>query len=183
VEEMVLMYYTVKEKLWFAYANALVTLAHYGQKRKWSNDPYIIHPRAVAKALKETHASPQAIVVALLHDVIEDTWLKYPLLKLLIGKDVAKCVYLLSYLPERFPKEAKNRELKKKWYFEQIINASNWYDEVCIAVKIADMQDNAVTMEINDPIFYDKVALPEYKLFKQMLSEKRLNSIARHHGN
>jgi (p)ppGpp synthase/HD superfamily hydrolase len=175
--------YTVKEELWFTYANALATTAHYGQKRKWSNDPYIIHPRAVANTLKKQNSSPQAIVVALLHDVIEDTWLKYPILKLLVGKDIAECVYLLSYLLERFPKEAKNRELKKKWYFEQILNAPSWYDEVCIAVKIADMQDNAITTEVNDPDFYNKVALVEYKLFKQMLSEKRRKDIGRHYGN
>ena len=46
--------------------------AHAGQYRK-SGEPYITHPLAVAKILAEWHLDPQALMAALLHDVVEDT--------------------------------------------------------------------------------------------------------------
>ncbi|HET7403708.1 MAG TPA: HD domain-containing protein, partial [Usitatibacter sp.] len=46
--------------------------AHSGQYRQ-SGEPYITHPLAVAKLLAEWHLDPQALMAALLHDVVEDT--------------------------------------------------------------------------------------------------------------
>src|ERR1700747_2214758 len=38
-----------------------------------SGEPYITHPLAVARILAEWHLDPQALMAALLHDVVEDT--------------------------------------------------------------------------------------------------------------
>src|ERR1039457_883756 len=46
--------------------------AHQGQMRQ-SGDPYISHPIAVARILTPLHIDAQAIIAALLHDVVEDT--------------------------------------------------------------------------------------------------------------
>src|SRR5689334_18145954 len=46
--------------------------AHAGQYRQ-SGEPYITHPLAVAKILAEWHLDGQALMAALLHDVVEDT--------------------------------------------------------------------------------------------------------------
>src|SRR5262245_31030372 len=46
--------------------------AHAGQYRA-SGEPYITHPLAVAKILAEWHLDAQALMAALLHDVVEDT--------------------------------------------------------------------------------------------------------------
>src|SRR5262245_65700658 len=46
--------------------------AHAGQTRQ-SGDPYISHPLAVAEILAGWHLDGQALVAALLHDVMEDT--------------------------------------------------------------------------------------------------------------
>src|SRR4030067_3314711 len=46
--------------------------AHQGQMRQ-SGDPYISHPIAVARILAPLHIAVQAIIAALLHDVVEDT--------------------------------------------------------------------------------------------------------------
>jgi GTP diphosphokinase / guanosine-3',5'-bis(diphosphate) 3'-diphosphatase len=46
--------------------------AHTGQYRN-SGEPYITHPLAVAKILAEWHMDPQAMIAAILHDVVEDT--------------------------------------------------------------------------------------------------------------
>ena len=46
--------------------------AHEGQKR-YSGEPYIMHPAKVAATLIDFHADENAIIAALLHDVAEDT--------------------------------------------------------------------------------------------------------------
>jgi (p)ppGpp synthase/HD superfamily hydrolase len=45
---------------------------HAGQKRKFSGEPYIVHPLAVADLVEAAGASEAVIAAALLHDVIED---------------------------------------------------------------------------------------------------------------
>ena len=52
----------------FDKALTIATKAHEGQKR-WGGDPYITHPKRVAAALTD----PKARIVAILHDVIEDS--------------------------------------------------------------------------------------------------------------
>lgn len=48
--------------------------AHFGQKRKTSGLPYWTHPLAVANILHDHgHTDPHTQIVALLHDVVEDT--------------------------------------------------------------------------------------------------------------
>src|SRR3954469_4411629 len=61
--------------------------AHSGQFRQ-SGEPYITHPLAVAKILAEWHLDAQAMMAALLHDVIEDT----PTTKSEIAKRFGKAV-------------------------------------------------------------------------------------------
>jgi len=46
--------------------------AHRGQKR-YSGDPYIIHPLSVAYILLDYHPDEDSIITAILHDVAEDT--------------------------------------------------------------------------------------------------------------
>ncbi|MGV2340387.1 MAG UNVERIFIED_CONTAM: HD domain-containing protein [Planctomycetaceae bacterium] len=48
--------------------------AHKDMRRK-SGEPYIYHPLAVAKIAAEARAEPLAIVCALLHDTVEDTYI------------------------------------------------------------------------------------------------------------
>ena len=46
--------------------------AHAGQFRV-SGEPYVSHPVAVCSLVADWHLDPQALIAALLHDVMEDT--------------------------------------------------------------------------------------------------------------
>jgi len=65
--------------------------AHAGQYRQ-SGEPYITHPLAVAKILAEWHLDPQALMAALLHDVVEDTPTTKTEISKRFGKPVAELV-------------------------------------------------------------------------------------------
>lgn len=59
-------------------AIALATLAHAGQSRKGSDDPYVIHPIRVARSLEEVTlpdgvSREDCMLAAILHDILEDT--------------------------------------------------------------------------------------------------------------
>jgi (p)ppGpp synthase/HD superfamily hydrolase len=47
--------------------------ADVNQRRKYTNEPYIVHPAAVAKLVSTVPHSPAMIAAAWLHDVAEDT--------------------------------------------------------------------------------------------------------------
>lgn len=44
-----------------------------GQRRKYSNEPYIVHPMAIARLVKTVSHTPEMVAAALLHDTVEDT--------------------------------------------------------------------------------------------------------------
>ena len=73
------------DKVMAAYAMARV--AHEGQTRN-SGEAYVTHPLAVATILAQWHLDPQALIAALLHDVVEDT----PTTKTDIAKKFGKAV-------------------------------------------------------------------------------------------
>src|SRR5690554_5996823 len=47
--------------------------AHAEQFRKYSNEPYIVHPIRVAELVKTVSHSHDMVCAAYLHDVVEDT--------------------------------------------------------------------------------------------------------------
>jgi len=72
-------------------AYAVARAAHSGQYRQ-SGEPYITHPLAVAKILAEWHLDAQALMAALLHDVVEDTLTTKSEIAKRFGKAVAELV-------------------------------------------------------------------------------------------
>ena len=76
-------------------AYAFAAKAHEHQKRM-SGEPYITHPLAVAGAIVEWRMDADAVMAALLHDVLEDTGTTKHELAELFGKGVAELVDGLS---------------------------------------------------------------------------------------
>src|SRR5258706_5964887 len=71
--------------------------AHQGQFRL-SGDPYISHPLAVAEIVADWQLDTQAVMAALLHDVMEDTAISKQQITERFGKPVAELVDGLSKL-------------------------------------------------------------------------------------
>lgn len=70
--------------------------AHADQTRKWTGEPYIVHPQAVAKMVRAVGGSPVMVAAAWLHDVVEDTPATIPQILDMFGADVADIVFQLT---------------------------------------------------------------------------------------
>jgi len=107
-----------------ALARQIATIAHQGQKRKRSDDDYIIHPTRISARLRAAGASEIAQAAALLHDVIEDT------------------EYNESRLRELFPQQVVDfvKALSKWWPDEH-----NWTGEAPWSEYIGNIKKNTDT--------------------------------------
>lgn len=92
--------------------------AHEGQSRS-SGEPYITHPVAVASIIAEMRLDHEAVMAALLHDVIEDTPYTEEQLKDEFGASVAEIVEGVSKLDKlkfRTRQEAEVANFRKMIY-------------------------------------------------------------------
>ena len=73
-------------------ADVVASTAHaaVGQFRKYSDEPYIVHPRDVAEIVKSYGGNTIQIQAALLHDVVEDTALTVEFVSVMFGKEVER---------------------------------------------------------------------------------------------
>jgi (p)ppGpp synthase/HD superfamily hydrolase len=79
-------------------ARVFATAAHaaVGQLRKYTFEPYIVHPEEVAGLVKEYGGTPEMIAAAWLHDTVEDTGVTSELIRAEFGDHVADLVGWLT---------------------------------------------------------------------------------------
>lgn len=126
---------------------------HKEQRRKFSDLPYITHPKGVARIIEHLKASPEVIAAALLHDVVEDTEATIEEVETLFGEEVALLVDELT------TKKGK-RENKADYLIEKMIHMS----DAAIMIKLADRLHNVTYLE------YDNV---DQKFVKRYYNETR----------
>jgi len=120
-------------------------MAHSGQFRWDGKTPYIVHPEAVAKAMKTDDESD----VAWLHDVLEDTaCTEFYLKKLGMSKKVIDAVKLMT-------------KKKNFSYLEYILILKR--NPIARNVKIADIRNNLSDIPSDHPL-KDKYLLALYVL-------------------
>ena len=122
--------------------------AHQGQTRL-SGEPYITHPLAVAGSLTEWRMDAQAIIAALLHDVMEDTAVSKAEISERFGKPVADLVDGLSKLEKI---EFQSYQDAQAENFRKMLMAMA-RDLRIVLIKLADRLHNLQTMA---PIRPDK---------------------------
>lgn len=115
--------------------------AHDGQKRS-SGEPYVTHPLAVATILANLHLDHQALIAALLHDVIEDTGISKEAVARQFGEAVAELVDGVSKLTQiKFESKA---EAQAENFRKMVLAMAE--DIRVIIVKLADRLHNMRTL-------------------------------------
>jgi (p)ppGpp synthase/HD superfamily hydrolase len=72
------------------------TIAHEGQVRKYTGEPYITHPIAVAKIVATVPHTTEMLVAAVLHDTVEDCDVTLEDIEREFGKEVMTLVFWLT---------------------------------------------------------------------------------------
>lgn len=129
-------------------ARVFATAAHaaVGQVRRYTGEPYSVHPRAVAELVASVDHTPEMIAAAWLHDVVEDTRVMIEQIRDEFGQGVADLVW---WLTDRSRPEDGNRAARKaidRMHLSQAPTAAH-------TVKIADLIDNTLTITAHDPHF------------------------------
>ena len=128
------------DKIVFAYEFAKE--AHYGQYR-YSGEPYIMHPVAVAKILFDLGMDYESLIAALLHDTVEDTETGLDKISELFGDDVAALVdgvTKLGKVPLSTWEERQAENIRKMLIAMSI-------DIRVVIIKLADRLHNMRTLE------------------------------------
>ena len=133
------------------------TIAHGDQKRKYTNDPYIVHPIAVSEIVKTVAHTDEMVAAALLHDVVEDTPVTIDEIKTKFGSKVAE---LVGWLTDISRPEDGNRKTRKTLDREHSAEAP----ADAQTIKLADLIHNTKSIEKHDPHFWkvykqEKIAL------------------------
>ena len=121
--------------------------AHGDQKRKYTGEPYINHPIAVAHIVMTTDPDCEMVCAALLHDVIEDTSKTYEDIRDVgFGDSIARLVVELSDVSKP---EDGNRAFRKAMDREHLARAC----DRAKTVKLADLINNSESITKYDPNF------------------------------
>ena len=135
-----------------------------GKTRKFTHDPYIVHPEAVAKTVASVTTDETTIAAAWLHDVVEDVeGVTNEQIKKEFGQDVAG---LVENLTNPSKKSDGDREKAVRENREHTAQA----DPRAKTVKLADLIDNLTGIAKIAPSFAE-IYLPEKELQLQVLTE------------
>ena len=112
----------------------IASAAHFGQRRKGDNEPFIIHPVTMAMMLQKEGMEDNVIATALVHDVLEDTDYTEERLRKELGEEVHAMVRALTN------QKGLSWKGKKLKYIESVRESSNQVKMVALADKIHNMQ-------------------------------------------
>ena len=142
---------------------AYATEAHEGAKRRYTGDPYIEHPIAVAAIVTNVPHTKVMLQVCLLHDVVEDTEKTFDDIRENFGVDVAIGVEWMSDISK---KEDGNRRIRKQLDREHTAQAPPEF-KTC---KLADLIHNSISILEYDPNF-SVAYIAEMNLLLEVLTE------------
>ena len=153
-------------------AYEVASQSHAGQCR-FSGEPYIIHPVAVAQILMELGMDYQSIIAALLHDVVEDTPITLEELQAQFGEDVATLVDGVTKLG-KVP--LATREERQAENVRKMLIAMN-QDIRVIIIKLADRLHNMRTLEFMRPAKQIEKALETLEIYAPIADRLGISSI------
>lgn len=155
-------------------AYAFSERAHANQKRQ-SGEPYITHPLAVAGAVVEWRMDAEAVMAALLHDVLEDTGASKQELSDLFGREVAELVDGLSKLDKM---EFTSYQEAQAENFRKMLMAMA-RDLRVVLIKLADRHHNIQTMGAMRPDKRLRIATETLDIYAPIALRLGLNKLYR----
>ena len=142
---------------------AMAAHAAVGQKRKYTGEPYIVHPAEVANIVASVPgATPDMVAAAWLHDVIEDTGCTFTDVHMAFGIDIA---VMVNWLTDVSRPEDGNRARRKAIDREHTAQAPAEVQ----TIKLADLISNSRSIMQHDPEFA-RVYLEEKRLLLEVLT-------------
>jgi (p)ppGpp synthase/HD superfamily hydrolase len=132
-------------------ADVFANAAHaaVGQVRKYSKEPYIVHPRHVVEIMRKFafgSITDEQCAAGLLHDCVEDTGVTLDLITEVFGEKVAE---LVENLTDVSKPEDGNRRIRKAKDLEHTALAL----PEAKTVKLADLISNCSSIVEHDPGF------------------------------
>lgn len=146
-------------------ARVFATAAHAAVKqvRKYTFEPYIVHPADVASIVASVGGTPEMVAAAWLHDVVEDTGVSIEIIEAEFGKEVSELVKWLTNVANPTDGNRAHRVgIECRHVAEAPASAKT--------IKLADIISNCASIIVNDPAFA-KVYLAEKRRFLEVLSD------------
>ena len=146
-----------------ARALAFATMKHgeIDHRRKYTNEPYIEHPKAVAEIVRSVSHSEEMIAAALLHDTVEDTHTTLQEIHDEFGIVVAELVEMLTDVSKP---EDGNRKGRKRLHRKHSARAT----PEAKTIKLADLIHNSQSILEHDPEFA-RIYMAEKQLLLDVL--------------
>ena len=145
-------------------ARVFATAAHSAVKqvRKYTGEPYWIHPQEVANIVASVPHTNEMLAAAWLHDTVEDTGVTTLDIQIEFGNEVAS---LVSWLTDMSKPEDGNRAVRKAIDREHTAQAP----AAAQTVKLADLISNSRSIIAHDPAFA-KIYLEEKRMLLEVLT-------------
>lgn len=152
-------------------------------EKRDGGERYFNHCRRVALLLMKYYRPPlilwsDNVIIALLHDVLEDCWPPENMLKDLFGKEVNRGVLVLSKLIPVYDKNSGYARTKTKLDVNRYLEAISLENSVLGITKMADRLDNIKTMNNVWPKKRQLKYVKETELMLNIFHEKFQHSAA-----
>lgn len=144
-----------------AIALSFATAAHGHQKRKYTGEPYIVHPIAVAETIRRVPHTGEMIAAALLHDVVEDTSVTLNDINEQFGEKVTQLVAWLTDVSTPFHGNRDTRKTLDRLHISLAPPEAQ-------TIKLADLIDNAKSIRMHDHKFWNVYRIEKVRLLEIM---------------
>jgi (p)ppGpp synthase/HD superfamily hydrolase len=132
-----------------------------GQLRKYTFEPYIVHPTEVAQIVADAGGTESQIAAAWLHDVVEDTGVTIEVIRAEFGDEIAT---LVGWLTDVSRPEQGNRAVRKAIDRAHTAAAPGEAQ----TVKLADLISNTRSIVAHDEKFAQTYLAEKRELLKVM---------------